>query len=89
MPDVREIRRVTGRHPLLPGAGAAAELWGDDVSRALTALEPRLAEAQRAVGGEGAITLRPWPGGASVAFEAPVDLLEQAVLALELSLIHI
>ena len=86
MPDVREIRRVTGRHPLLPGAGAAAELWGDDVSATLTALAPRLAEAQRAVGGEGTITLRPWPGGASVAFEAPVDVLDQAVLALEWAL---
>jgi cyanophycin synthetase len=83
---VREVRRITGRHPLLPGTGAAAELWGDDVSDTLTALEPRLAEAQRAVGGEGTITLRPWPGGASVAFEAPSDVLEQAVLALEWAL---
>jgi hypothetical protein len=30
---VREVRRITGRHPLLPGTGAAAELWGTLTSR--------------------------------------------------------
>lgn len=83
---VREVRRITGRHPLLPGPGAAAELWGEDVSDALPGLSARLAEAQAAVGGAGAITLRAWAGGASVAFEAPADTLDQAVLALEWAL---
>jgi len=72
-----ESRRVTGPHLLLDRPGAAAEIElepGDDV----VGLCERAGEVVRALGWTWAPVVRAWPGGVSIAFEAPEDQLETA-----------
>lgn len=72
-----ESRRVTGPHLLLDRPGAAAEIElepGDDVA----GLCERAGEVVRALGWAWRPVVRSWPGGVSIAFEAPEDQLETA-----------
>lgn len=77
-----ESRRITGRHLLLPSAGAAAEV--EDVDDAtLARWSARVAELARTLGWSSETTIRRWAGGASVAMTAPVDQLDTATFVVE------
>jgi UDP-N-acetylmuramyl tripeptide synthase len=90
--SVAEARRVTGRHPLLPGPGVAAELvlGPAEAARVQAALPAAFAEIWPALGlGSGVPVVRAHAAGLSVALSAPVDLLDPAVDVLEAVLGHL
>ena len=74
---LEESRRITGPHLLLAAPGAGAEVWlepGEDWS----APWARVRAAVEALGWPWRPGVRTWPGGVSLAFEAPEDQLETA-----------
>ena len=84
---IEESRRITGRHLLLAGTGAAAELFfapGDDEEALLAGIRGRAERLAERLGWEDAwLVVRRWPGGASIALPAPIDQMEPAASLLE------
>src|SRR5687768_14355522 len=85
--DVREARRITGRHLWIDGPGAAAEVsFGphDDVDYQLARVKERVEAACVEVLGEPSeLVVRRHAGGATVALRAPPDRLEAAATLIE------
>lgn len=84
---VVESRRITGRHPLIPRPGAAAEVTfepGEDAEAALARFAERARILSRHLGwGEPITATSRHVGGATVAMTAPRDRLLAACEALE------
>ncbi len=75
MTTTRSVRRITGRHPFLDGAGALLELQ-DAPLRLILA---RLTEGIRRLGWPGEPVVRPHGNGVSVGVRSPSDLIRIAV----------
>jgi UDP-N-acetylmuramyl tripeptide synthase len=72
-----ESRRITGPHLLLDRPGAGAEIELDEGDRLDDVLD-RARAACATLGFPTDVVARRWPGGVSVAIEAPLDALETA-----------
>lgn len=83
---VEEVRRVPGRHPLLPHGGAAAEVVAEpaELDVALARIEARLARIWTSLGHEApTLQVRRHAAGASIGFACPPDVLRAATEALD------
>ena len=80
-----EARRIPGRHPLIPGAGAGVELVFDpEEPRDLSLFRERVVHAWRELGWDVPVLARKdHSQGVSVGVLAPPDMLAAAAVALE------
>ncbi len=74
-----EARRITGRHLLLDGPGAAIDVPADDAAR----VAARSIDAARVLGWPTALTKHAHAAGVTLALRAPIDVLYAATAMLE------